>query len=312
MGDVLHTLPLAADIKRAVAGAAVDWVVEEAYAPLVRMNRHVDAVIPIALRRWRRRPFAPQTWRQCRTFRRVLGTHRYDAVIDTQALLKSAWIATLARGPRVGFAAGSCREPLAAHFYDRRLEYPPIMQVHAIRRYRDLAGFAIGYAVDGPPQYGLAVAARRPAGIAANARYALLFHSTARAAKLWPEAHWIEVARALTSAGLVVLLGWGTPQEHARAGRIAAAARGGVQVAGDVLDIEAWAAAAAGAALAIGLDTGLTYLAAAVGAPTVAIYVDSSPAQAGVIAESPHINLGDIGRAPEPAAVIEAALNLCR
>lgn len=307
MGDVIHTLPLVADIHNAVPGAQVDWVVEEAYAPLLQLHPRIGRIIPIALRRWRRSWRDPHTWQQWQAFRRALRATPYDAILDTQALLKSAWIASLARGPRIGFVARACREPLAALFYQRRLVYPPVKAVHAIQRYRDLAAFALGYAPGTAPQYGLQVAARRPSGLPAQQAYALVFHSTARAGKLWTEENWIEVCRALAAAGLAVLLAWGTPQERARAERIAAASGANVWVAQTVLDIGDWAAAAAGAAVAVGLDTGLTYLAAAVGAPTVAIYVDSSPAQAGVMAASPHRNLGDIGSPPAAADVIEAA-----
>lgn len=312
MGDVIHTLPLVADIRSAAPGARVDWVVEEAYAPLLRMHAGIAAVIPIALRRWR------WTWRDRRTreewraFRNALRAEPYDAILDTQSLVKSAWIAMLARGTRFGFAARACREPLAALFYQRRLPYPPVKAVHAIQRYRDLAAFALGHQPEGGPRYGLQVPARRPAGLAVQRPYALAFHSTARAGKLWPEENWIEVCRALGAAELHVLLAWGTPAERARAERLAAAAGPRAQVANAVFDIETWAAAAAEAAVVVGLDTGLTYLAAAVGAPTVAIYVDSSPAQAGVMAVSPHRNLGEVGRPPSATDVIEAALQLNR
>ena len=53
LGDVLHNLPVVADILRHHPGAQIDWVVEEGYVSLVRMNPHVRKVIPLGLRRWR-------------------------------------------------------------------------------------------------------------------------------------------------------------------------------------------------------------------------------------------------------------------
>jgi heptosyltransferase-1 len=312
LGDVLHTLPVAADIKRAYPQARLDWVVEEAYLPLLRMSRWVDHPLAIALRRWRRQPLTRSTWHEIRALRRALRAEPYDAIVDTQSLLKSAVVASVARGVRVGFSASACREPVAARFYHRRLAYPPVMDVHAVRRYRDLAAFALGYQPQGPPQYDLTVQPAPPPGLARSEPYALLFPSTARASKLWPESAWIELAHALTAAGLVPVIAWGSVLERARAERIAIAAGDGCVVAPRVLSLEAWAAAAAGAAVAVGLDTGLTYLAAAIGAPTVAIYVDTSPAQAGIEGQAAHRNLGDIRSPPEARDVIEAALALRR
>ncbi|HEV7816082.1 MAG TPA: lipopolysaccharide heptosyltransferase I, partial [Janthinobacterium sp.] len=54
LGDVLHNLPIVADILRAFPDAQIDWVVEEGYTSLVRLNAHVRDIIPFALRRWRK------------------------------------------------------------------------------------------------------------------------------------------------------------------------------------------------------------------------------------------------------------------
>jgi hypothetical protein len=43
LGDVLHTLPAATDIRRAFPDAMLDWAVEEAYVPLVRMHPGVPS-----------------------------------------------------------------------------------------------------------------------------------------------------------------------------------------------------------------------------------------------------------------------------
>ena len=55
LGDVLHNLPMVADIVRCHPTAHIDWVVEEGYTSLVRLNSRVRTIIPFALRRWRKR-----------------------------------------------------------------------------------------------------------------------------------------------------------------------------------------------------------------------------------------------------------------
>ena len=92
-------MPIVHDLHRYRSGLAVDWVVEEPFTTLVRLNRGVRRVIPVALRRWRHRIGSRATWREARAFRRELHRERYDAIIDLQEQVKGALIAWIARGP---------------------------------------------------------------------------------------------------------------------------------------------------------------------------------------------------------------------
>src|SRR3977135_291393 len=97
LGDVIHHMPAVTEARRHFTAARFAWVVEEDFAPLVALHPAVETVIPVAERRWRRW-FGPSTWAQMGAFRRALRTHRYETVIDTQGLFRSALIAKLARG----------------------------------------------------------------------------------------------------------------------------------------------------------------------------------------------------------------------
>jgi heptosyltransferase-1 len=59
----------------------------------------------------------------------------------------------------------------------------------------------------------------------------------------------------------------------------------------------------AGAHGVVGLDTGLTHLAAALGARTVGIYCGSDPKLTGIYGASRATNIGNLGRMPEVAEV---------
>src|SRR5882672_8726748 len=118
LGDVIHHMPAIAEARRHLPDARFAWVVEEAFAPLVRLHPAVDEVIPVAARRWRRNAFAPGTWREMASFVRTLRQRDYDAIVDTQGLFfKSALIARFARGRRHGYDANSIRERAAAALY---------------------------------------------------------------------------------------------------------------------------------------------------------------------------------------------------
>src|ERR1044071_5353194 len=117
LGDVVHNCPAVSDVARAIPGAEIDWVVEEPFAPVARMHAAVRRVIPVAVRRWRSALWKPAVWGEIREARRAIGAERYDVVIDTQSLLKSALIALCANGPRHGLDRASARESLAPRFY---------------------------------------------------------------------------------------------------------------------------------------------------------------------------------------------------
>ncbi|MFD2273625.1 hypothetical protein ACFS07_28245 [Undibacterium arcticum] len=68
MGDVVHNMPMVADILRHHPDANIDWVVEEGYTSLVRLNLGVRRVIPFALRRWRKSLWSPATRAEMRAF----------------------------------------------------------------------------------------------------------------------------------------------------------------------------------------------------------------------------------------------------
>jgi heptosyltransferase-1 len=266
LGDVIHTFPAVTDLRRALPDAALDWVVEQSYVPLARMHPGVTRVLPVALRRWRRQPFSGRTWREAAAFRRSLREHSYDAILDTQGLLKSAAVACLARGPAYGFGRGTAHEPLAACFYDVGYEFS--VADHKVERYRAVAARALGYA-PGALDYGI-VPAPRPAA-APGVPYCVLLPSTARAAKLWRDDAWIEVGRHLASRGLACVLLWGEESERLRAERIAAGVPGAVVPAR--LSLAEASGLIGHAQAVIGLDTGFMHLAAALRTPVLALHV---------------------------------------
>src|SRR5215470_10543417 len=107
LGDVIHHMPAATEARRHRPQARFSWLVEEAFAPLVRLHPAIDEVIPVATRRWRRALAAPATWREMTAFVRTLRQRRYDAIIDSQGLIRSAAMAVLARGRRHGYDSAS-------------------------------------------------------------------------------------------------------------------------------------------------------------------------------------------------------------
>ena len=301
LGDVVHNLPVASDIRARFPQARIDWVVEEGFADIPRLHPAVGRVIPVAVRRWRRNPFSAITWCELRAYRTAVRAERYDLVLDTQGLIKSALLARQAAGPRAGYAAEAAREPLAARFYDATYVIPK--NLHAVERNRWLAAAALGYEPDLPLDYGIATAPLAAPWLPA-APYCVLLTASSRADKLWPETDWLQLAAALNAHGLACVLPGGSFDERARAARLAA---GMAQaVAAPQMGIAELAQLLAGARLVVGVDTGLSHIAAALGRLTFCLFAGSHPELTGVYAGETAINLGGVGAPPTVEQVIGA------
>lgn len=299
LGDVIHHMPALTEAKRHRPDARFSWVVEEAYAPLVRLHPDVDRVIPVAWRRWRKALLSSGTFGEIAASLRQIRAQPYDAVIDSQGLLRSALIARAARGRRHGYDSHSIRERAASLFYDVR--YRVSYAQHAVDRNRIITGLALGYTPQGAPDFGIERA--RLAG--QGAPYCVLLHATARESKEWPLENWIALAKAITAKDIACALPWGTPAERARSETIAAALPNtGVR---EREPLDAVARLIAGARFVVGVDTGLLHVAAALGVPLVAIFVGSRPALTGPVGNGPMEVLGEHG-APPSLAEVDAAV----
>jgi heptosyltransferase-1 len=304
LGDVVHNLPVASDIRRHLPQAEIDWVVEDFCADVPRLHPAVREVIPVQLRRWRRTLLQGETWRALSALRARLRKRSYDVVIDTQGLLKSALIARLAPGTRIGLDWASSREPLRA-FYHRTVHVP--WGQHAVERNRQLAARALDYNLVGcAPSYGI-LAPPLTAGAAAWGdcrHYAALLHPTSAADKLWPEHQWVKLGDHLNRRGLACVLPWGSDVERERSERLAKLIK--TAFVPSRLSLREAAGLLGHADVVFGVDTGLSHLAAALGTPTVGIYVATDPAATGLHGASRACNAGGRGQPPSLNDVIGA------
>jgi len=312
LGDVVHNMPMVADIHRHYPDANIDWMVEEAYADLVRLNAGVRRVIPVALRRWRKSLLSSATRAEIKSFRDTLRGEAYDAVFDTQGLFKTGLLMRMARlapgGKRVGMAnstEGSGYEGISRIFHT--MSVPIELRLHAVMRARTVAAKALGYTAEGPARFDLRAPALTPAWLT-DEPYAVFFHGTARAAKQWPRENWIRLSERISSSGMAILLPWGNEEERKAAEYLASRMRN-ARVLPKLPLMEA-VALAQRARLAIGVDTGLTHVAAAFERPTVELYCDSPRWKTEGNWSGNIVNLGDEGRPPSVEEAEAAAVAL--
>ena len=314
LGDVVHDMPVIADIRRRHPDAQIDWLVEESFADLVRLVDGVRNVLPFSLRRWRKRLGSGATWSEIRAFRRRLAEERYDLVIDCQGLIKTAWIASWARGPLVGLGNrtdGAGYEWPVRFFYDRRVPIAP--RTHVVERSRQLVAAALGDPAPAPTDpisFGLdtGAAARALAALDLNlpVPYVVFVHATSRADKQWPDAAWRELGQALVRRGASLVLPWGNETERVTSERLAEGF-GAAAIVPPRLSLPAVVGLIDGAAATVGVDTGLVHIAAALKRPTVELYNFATAWRTGGYWSSNVVNLGTAGQ-PASLAQVRAAL----
>lgn len=314
LGDVVHNMPAVADIRRRYPGAQIDWLVEESFADLVQLVAGVRRAIPLSLRRWRKRPLAPAAWRQIAAFRRALAGEHYDLVIDCQGLIKTAWVASWARGPLVGLGNrtdGAGYEWPVRFFYDRRVPIPP--RTHVVERTRQLVAAALELSAPAPSDeidFGLDTARASLAlsahGLNLPVPYVVLVHATSRADKQWPDADWLALGRALVRHGASLVLPWGNDAERATSERLAEAF-GAAAIVPPRLTLPAVVGLLDAAAATVGVDTGLVHIAAALKRPTVELYNFATAWRTGGYWSPQVVNLGT-GGAPPTLQQVKSAL----
>jgi heptosyltransferase-1 len=278
-GDVVHTFPALTDLARARPEVEIDWLVDESLAGLAALHPVVSEVIAYPERRLRWPPTRwPARWRARAQPRRRLLERRYDLVVDLQGLFKSALVARFAGAPIAGYDRKSIRESLASYFYARK--FTIARDIHAVERNRQLLAAALDYDIgDTVGEFGLVGESEITAGEFPEP-FCLFAHGASWPSKLWPEANWRRLAERISACGIHVLLPWGSDDEQARAVRIATGNEC-VHVMPQRLDGTALAALVQRARFAVGLDSGLMHLAAALGVPGVWLFGPTDPGLTG-------------------------------
>jgi heptosyltransferase-1 len=330
LGDVLHNLPIVWDLRKRLPHAQIDWIVEEGYVHLLEplrtteAFRGIDRIIPVAFRRWRKNLFSIKTWREFFVMRKLLQATTYEVVLETQGLLKSALVCALANKSDQAIVSGlgnatehSAYEPMARMFYNESVYVP--LRCHAIDRSRWVMCSAFDWPLlnrhEEPPLFypndfverlaplpieGLR---KQPNGTAVP--YVVCFHSTARAAKRWPNESWVELGKVLSNQSYQVLFPWGSPEEMKISALMASQVPGAIVPR--AFSIEEAYRLVAHAALTVGVDTGLTHLAAVLGKPTIEIYCDSPRWKTEGYWSDNIANLGDLKHSPGKNSVLQAA-----
>ncbi len=289
LGDVIHALPALDYLHQVNPGIEIDWIVEEAFSPLLAGNPKVSELIVIRTRSWRKRPFAAETRRELMTVVRRLRDRDYDMVFDIQGNIKSGVTAWLSGCPdRLGFRREVTQEFVNTWFTTRQIPLRPsdyhitdqCLRVVSIPFGRDFNQLELATEIP-VPDSDERWASRFMETLGDGLIF--LFHcGTTWQTKFWREAGWIELARLAREAfpGCTIVLTWGNESERLTAERIAAGAGSGVRVV-ERLPLGKLVGVLKKVDLVVGGDTGIVHAAAAVGTPTVSYYRASDAQRSG-------------------------------
>jgi len=294
LGDVIQTLPVIEDMKACLPGVTIDWVVEEAFADLLKQAQGLASVIPCAERRWRKSPFQRETRQEWAQFWQTLRDVPYDAVIDFQGLIKSARIARGARLTPNGFTATYAnKSDLCAYEWPVKWliqkTVPMEKKIHAVARYRALGARALGYESTGVlqrmPTYPLLAAEH-------ELRKGVMFaHGTTRLDNEWPFESWVQLGQRLIQQGELVLLPQANSREADLVQRLA-------QVLGEQahvlprMTLSDVLSNMANCRAVVSVDSGLGHLAVALNLPVVQLFSQPRIQRAGPVGASHQCAVG--------------------
>ena len=282
LGDVVHMLPAVYDAAQQHKNIDIDWLVEENFQEVPRWSAYINRVIPVALRRWRKIPFAKQTRQEIRACKQQLQAKNYDLVVDTQGLLKSAiltrWVKS---GASIwGYDKHSIREPLASYFYQHKANVS--RNQHAIHRNRQLFAQALSYSLDDMPlNYGIDLTQFHNPHDFIDKHYIVALHGTSKANKEWSMEAWLKLIQAMAALDIYVLFPWGNDREKQRAEQLSQSSKYAITLPKSTLS--ELANIIADAKAVIGMDTGLMHITAALNKQGIGLYPATQTVLTGVL-----------------------------
>ena len=271
LGDLVHTLPAVAALRRAFPEATIDWLVDAPHRDFLSLVPAVSSLVVLKER-------GASGWL---AVRRELRSRQYHAAIDFQGLIKSAALAWMSGAHRVvGFDRASLREPMASLFYSEQITVES--RAHVVQKNLQLAT-AMGAVRGDALEFPIAPVTSEKVDVflgAAAAPYALINPGAAWPNKRWPPDRLGAIAEALRDRhGLASVVLWG-PGEEAAARAVVTASAGAASLA-PATNLHDLIALARRARLILSGDTGPLHIASALGVPAVALFGPTDEARNG-------------------------------
>jgi heptosyltransferase-3 len=267
LGDTLLITPLLNSLKQAYPDAEIDVLLYENTAGMLEGNSAIANLITTGAK--------PDWQARSKLFKRIF--RRYDLAINTQTGDKPTLYTFLASSVRIGFVPPKPQTGwFKRYLYTRWLEFD-VQKTHTVLELLRLCQLlAI------PPVYYLTAPKSNFPGFqnleGLTQNYAVLHVMPQWRYKQWTREGWITLAHYLKAQGVqVVLSGSGNAKELTDLTDISTEFPEDTLNLAGKLSLAELAHLIKQARLFIGVDTGITHLAAATGVPTIALFGPSDP-----------------------------------
>lgn len=276
MGDLVHTLYAVEDLKTYRPDIELHWLCEKAFTDIPRLHPFVQRVYEFSWRKYRKNLFKINTWRTMFNQIKLLQKEKYDQVIDSQGLLKSALVAKLIKAPVHGFSKSSAREKWASTFYDHT--HTVLEADNVIWKNRQLFALAFGYREKIKREknsLNLTIPPDTKLDFPVENAFHVAVYGTSGSYKLWPIENWRVLLKQRNRLdGKMVYLTWGNEQEKT-AVELLAQGLDFIKVCPKMTLLQV-ALLLSKSDSVVAVDTGLLHLANALSIPTLGIYPNSS------------------------------------
>ncbi len=276
IGDIVHTLPTLAAIRRALPEAEISWAVERRSAEILRGNQLIDNLIEIDTRSLRAGKIVGDILPAARRQFGELRKHKFDLALDFQGLFKSAAIAKISGARRrYGFGKTSLREPASRFLLTETFEIAD--DINIVRKNLALAAKALQIEIpDENFEYPIFTGDAHKLEAAkiieqTGANYAILNPAGGWATKLWSAEKFGQLADKIWEENGLISVVTTAPNEKELAEKVLQNSRSGKILLAQP-SLKGFYELAKTAKIYVGGDTGPTFLAIAANAPVVGIF----------------------------------------
>jgi len=224
LGDIIHTLPAFAILRKHYPNAEISWIVEEKGKEILDLVPGIDRIVPVRLKRWKL--WSKKFWQELFLLRTQIKK-KDQVAIDFQGLVKSGLFAFLSKAKRrIGFQGQNLKEPLAALFYTEKLG-KIARNGHVISKNLKLLSLLgieeerYEFPLTVPDELSESIQKKlRGFGFAGRKKLVLLNVGAAWETKRWYPERWSELIQKLDHEENFLLLLWGNEAEKELAAKV--------------------------------------------------------------------------------------------
>ena len=305
-GDQIHACPAVSDLKKQRPEVEIHWLVQTEFAAVSGAHQAVSKVLRVPLSEIKRQPKTIRHWLEFFRVVKCLRKEQYDVAVDIHGVLKSAVMAVLSGAKvRIGFDRIGLAERAAYWLYHRHFHYCPGMT--SVTKLRKFFWWAFDLrSDDDAPDFGLS---KKIESTKQKKSGVFFVPFASHGTKMLPLDSWSALARGIHDnyPDLVITLSWGSDQEKSAARQITGEANGYLRLNSHRMDFDELIETTKCYELVVGLDTGITHLANALGVPTVMIFKKSAPELFYIAGSRDSLYLGS-ANTPPTQAVMEATV----